>query len=455
MDEASRSALGESKRVSASTLANYALPVVSLQFVYMMVLVMYMNFATDVLALAPAAVGTIFFLSKVWDAFSDPLVGYLSDRTHSRFGRRRSWMLASALPVAVMTVMLWSPPRELEGTALYAWVAFSVFGFYTAYTVFYVPQLAYGAEVTSEPGERNRIFGVRQVGYTVGMLGAFTLAAPLIADTETGRESAATLARWLAVTGFVLTLACTLRLPAERPEYAGRGATNPLRALRDVMRNRHARLLLFVYFIEVLGIGGTSAMTVYVLKYVTKAVDQLGLVFLVYTVSSLVTIPFWLWLGKRYERKYIWIVAMAVQAIGYGSMAFQDEGRIALMIFSSLLTGMATSCGQTFGHAIKADVVDYDEHMTGERKEGAYFAVWSLASKLGSGLMVAISGVALQASGFTPNVEQTSLTKWTILLLMGGAPFLTITIGMLAFTRFELTGSEHAKIRTALDARTA
>lgn len=439
--------------VTAAALAHYALPVVSLQFVYMMVLVMYMNFATDVLALAPAAIGTIFFLSKVWDAFSDPMVGYLSDRTKSRFGRRRSWMLASAVPIALMTLMLWAPPASLSQTALYAWVAVSVFGFYIAYTIFYVPQLAYGAEITVVPQERNRIFAIRQIAYTVGMLGAFAYAAPLLADAETGREAAVMLSRWLAASCLVLTLYCTWRLPAERPEYAGRGAANPLRALRDVLQNPHARLLLFVYFIEVFGIGGTSVMTVYVLKYVTKAVDVLGIVFLAYTLTSLVTIPFWLWLGNRYERKTIWLVAMGIQTIGYGSMALQDEGRIALMFFSSVLTGAGTACGQTFSHAIKADVVDYDEFVTGERKEGSYFAVWSLAAKLGSGLMVAIGGFALQASGFTPNVDQSDATKWVILGLMGGAPFITIMIGMIAFSRFRLTGSEHAKIRAALDAR--
>lgn len=439
--------------VTASTLFYYSAPVVVLQFIYMMVLVMYMNFATDTLGIAPAVIGTIFFASKIWDGFSDPLVGYWSDRTRLRFGRRRSWMLASALPFLLTTWMLWSPPASLGPTALNLWVTVSVLAFFTAYTLYYIPQLAYGAEISLEAPTRNRIFAYRQIANAIGMLCAFSFAAPLLVDSETARASATRLASWGGGAACFAIIACTLALPRERVEYIGRGAKNPLRAIRDVSANPHARLLLFVYFIEIFGIGGTSVMTIYVLKYVTKSADEIGLVFLAYTIPTLLSIPFWLWLGNRFDRKRVWLMAMGLQAIGYGSMVLQAEGRIALLICTCAVTGVGTACGQIYGHSIKADVIDYDEYMTGERKEGAYFAVWSLAAKLGTGLMIALGGWALQLSGFVPDVEQTTVTRWTILGLMGGAPFVCILIGMTAFTRFSLTNAEHVRIRRILDER--
>ncbi len=204
---------------------------------------------------------------------------------------------------------------------------------------------------------------------------------------------------------------------------------------------------------EIFGIGGTTAMTVYLLKYVTKAADFVGLVFLAYTIPAIFSIPLWVWLGQRYERHRVWLFAMGLSAIGYGSVVFQDEGRLLLMVFSSLINGFAMGCGQTLGQAIKADVVDYDEYLTGERKEGAYYATWNLAGKLGTGLMMALAGWALQASGFQENVEQTAVTRWTILMLMGGTPFVCMLIGMFAFRRFSLTSAEHARIRAVIDAR--
>ncbi|MBW2268646.1 MAG: MFS transporter [Deltaproteobacteria bacterium] len=440
-------------RLRAAVLFHYAAPLVSGHFIYMMVLVMYMNFATDVLGVAPGIIGTIFFLSKIWDAISDPMVGYWSDRTRSRFGRRRSWMLASTLPLAAVSIMIWSPPEWLGEEALIAWIAVSVFSFYTVYTIYTVPQLALGAELSPEPTERGRAFGARQIALTLGMLLAFVFATPMLVDAETARASARMLAWAGALVTATAIAGCTLALPAERKDYAGRGATSPVAAMRDVLRNPHARLLLLVYFIEIFGIGGTSAMTVYLLKYITKAADYVGVVFLAYTIPAIASIPLWVSLGQRYERHRVWLFAMGLSAVGYGGIMFQDEGRIALMFFTVLVSGFASGCGQTLGQAIKADVIDYDEYLTGERKEGAYYATWNLAGKLGTGLMMALAGWALQASGFEKNVEQTELTRRTILLLMGGAPFLCMLIGMLAFRRFSLTSAEHARIRAEIDAR--
>lgn len=451
----SESAPSLSDRIGWATLAHYATPLAPMYLLYMMVTVVYMNFATDVLLVAPGVIGTIFFGSKLWDAVSDPMVGYLSDRTRSRFGRRKSWIYASVLPIVAMTIMLWSPPADLDERGLLLWVVISVLGFYTAFTIYVIPQMALGLELSPSPHERARVFAGRQVTLTLGMLGAFLIATPMIIDNPSARENAGFLSTTTALVLAFSILVCTFWLPPERTDYIGRGAKNPLAAVRDVLRNPHARLLLFVYFIEVFGIGATSAMTPYLLKYVIKAADYIGIVFLFYTAPAFLSIPFWVWLGRRYERHKLWRFAMGLQAIGYGTIIFQEEGRLWLMIVSSLINGFATACGQTLGYAIKGDVIDYDEYLTGERKEGSYLAAWSLASKFGTGLMIALSGWALQLSGFIPNVAQTQTVHWTIKGMTGGAPFVCILIGMLAFSRFSLDSHESARIRAAIDARNA
>jgi Na+/melibiose symporter-like transporter len=335
------------------------------------------------------------------------------------------------------------------------WVVVSVLGFYTAFTLFSIPQMALGVELSPSPHERARVFAGRQITLTLGMLGTFILATPMIIDNPAARENATTLSIVGAITFGVAILACTFFLPAERSDYVGRGAKNPFTAMRDVVRNPHARLLLFVYFIEVFGIGATSAMTPYLLKYVLKAADYVGIVFIFYTVPAVLSIPFWVSMGKRYERHKLWRIAMGLQAIGYGTILFQREGLIWLMIVSSVINGFATACGQTLGYAIKGDVIDYDEYKTGERKEGSYLAAWSLAAKFGTGLMIAISGWALQWSGFAPNEVQSATVNWTIKGMTGGAPFVCILIGMVVFSRFSLDSHESARIRKVLDERNA
>lgn len=439
--------------LSWTTIGLYGFPTIAVQFIYMLIMVMYMNFATDVLLIAPATIGAIFFASKLWDAVSDPLVGFLSDRTRSRLGRRRSWMLASALPVAGFALMLWAPPVSLSPTLMTLWVGVAIFGFYTTYTTFYVPQLALGAELSFEVQERNRLYGSRQVGAAVGLLLAFTLGAPLLEHHETARATAVDLG-WVTGIACLLSISiATLLLPREPIGSEGRGGRNIITAMRDVARNPHARILLFVFFIESFGVGGTSVMAPYVVKYVIKLEGILGIVLLAYVVPTALSIPVWVWLARHFERHRLWMVSMAMSAIGYASLVFLDEGRLGVMLFCSVMCGTGSGCGATLGQAIKADVIDYDEYVTGERKEGSYFALWAFMSKLASGLMIALVGFALSWSGYSENTEQPQSIVNVMILLNGGIPFLCFVIGIAVFSRFRLDSREHRRIRDEIDRR--
>jgi len=441
--------------LSWTTIGLYGFPTIAVQFIYMLVMVMYMNFATDVLRIAPAVMGAIFFASKLWDALSDPVVGFLSDRTHSRLGRRRSWMLGSALPVAAFGLMLWSPPSDLSGALLTLWVGVAIFGFYTTYTTFYVPQLALGAELSFEVQERNRLYGSRQIGSAIGLLLAFSLGAPLLEHHETARATAVDLGWATGVACLVSISVTTLLLPREPPSSEGRGGRSLPTALRDVGRNPHARILLFVFFIESFGVGGTSVMAPYVVKYVIKAEGILGIVLMAYVVPTALSIPVWVWLARRFERHKLWRFSMGMSALGYASLVFLDEGRIGVMLFCSVMCGTGSGCGATLGQAIKADVIDYDEYVTGERKEGSYFALWAFMSKLASGLMIALVGFALSWSGYTENTEQPESIVNVMLLLNGGIPFVCFVVGIAVFGRFRLDSREHRRIRDAIDRRTS
>ncbi|MCH2172058.1 MFS transporter [Myxococcota bacterium] len=442
-------------RVSMATVVLYGLPAVAIQFIYMLIMVMYMNFATDVLLVAPATVGAIFFASKLWDAVSDPLVGFLSDRTRLAFGRRRSWMLASSIPVSLFCVMPWVPPMGMSELETSVWIGIAIFGFYTAYSSFYVPHLALGAELSSDARERTRIYGSRQIGSSIGLLGAFALGAPLLEQVDTARITAAELGWGAAAACLVSIIVATLLLPREPASSAGRGGRNLMTAMRDVWKNPHARLLLFVFFIESLGVGGTSVMAPYIVKYVIKLEGVLGLVLMAFVVPTALSIPVWIWLAGRFERHKLWIAGMALSCVGYGSLVFVDEGRLGVMLFCSVASGIGSGCGSSLGQAIKADVIDYDEYLTHERKEGAYFAVWAFMGKLASGLMVGLAGVALSVAGYVENTEQTPLVRTTIIALNGGVPFVCFLIGIAAFTRFRLDSREHARILSAIQTRSS
>ena len=124
MEEGSRTSPGPApvtaRRVASGTVWLYASPMVGLGFVFFLTSVYHLKFATDVLGISPAAMGTILLLSRIWDGLCDPVTGFLSDRTRCRLGRRRPWIVAAALPVAATFALLWAPPASLDASQL-AW----------------------------------------------------------------------------------------------------------------------------------------------------------------------------------------------------------------------------------------------------------------------------------------------------------------------------------------------
>lgn len=443
----------ESQRPKAglSTILAFCAPTLGVGFMYFLVGLYMTPFATDVLLISPAAMGAIFMVSRLWDAFSDPIAGYLSDRTRSRLGRRRPWLAASILPIGAVYVMLWSPPSLLEGPALTAWMALGVIGFYTAMTIFIVPHTALGAELTDSYHERTRIFGYRHVIWTIGAVVAVGGMQMIInaADSRlVAREASLGVA--VATAGLIALAVFGLR---ERPEFQGRGGDNPFRSFRDIWRNPHARLLLIVFFIENLGAATVLVLTFYVAKYVVLRPDLTGHFILAYMGASILFVGIWLPLSRRFGKKRLWIASMLLTACSFGGMFFLAEGRIYLISFLAIMAGTAAGCGAMVGPAIQADVIDYDEYVTGQRKEGAYFAAWNFVFKSSVGIMSMATLWVLEIVGFEPNVEQGDGVRLAIVVLYSIVPLVCYLIGAALLGAFSLNEKEHRAIRLALDER--
>jgi GPH family glycoside/pentoside/hexuronide:cation symporter len=427
----------------------YAALNLGVSFLSTLFVVMYLKFATDRVGVSMLSMGAVFLVAKIWNAIADPIVGSWSDRTRSRFGRRRVWLLGSMLPFAAFTWMAWAPPTALAGGALVAWVSVAVLGAYTAGTAFAVPHAALGVELTHEPRSRNRVFAIKHVVQMLGLFGAFWIGVPLVDDRES--------ARWLGLLGgacaAALVAAALPMLPPEREDYQGRGGASIGRALRDVARNPEARLLLFVFFVEAVGLGGLTVLVPFVTEYVMHRPDLTQVMLSVYVVSGVAGVPLWVWLAGRFEKRRLWLVGLAMGGVGFGLLLGLGPDRWPLMVVAATIAGSAQACGSSIGQSLKADVIDLDELRTGERKEGAYFAAWSLVTKIGSAILASTAGFALAAAGYVPNVEQSALVKGTMVFLLGGMPLLGYAVGALAFARFPLTEAEHRRIRAELDAR--
>jgi GPH family glycoside/pentoside/hexuronide:cation symporter len=439
--------------VPLSTVVVYSLPAVSLGFMGALVSIYLLKFSTDVLLIAPGLMGALFGLSKLWDAVSDPLAGYWSDRTRSQLGRRRPWMIAAAAPMGLAFIALWSPPGSLGADGLAVWMGATIILFYTAGTAVGIPHLALGAELTSDYHGRSRVFGGRLLFEFVGIF----LAAGSLSLLELAEEPQL-VATWIAVSG-ALVGAGLIVWPAwrmrERPDYQGRGAHRPYGAMRDVLRNPHARLLLVIFFLDQLGFTLLFTTFPYANEYILHADGLTGAFVGAAIGAAVVFYPIWFPLSRRFGKRNPWLVATAIKAVAFGVIFFLEPGQWTLLFVLTVVIGGLQGAGGILGPSIKADVIDYDEYQTGERKEGAYFAGWNLAVKAAAGFAIVAAGALLQGAGFQPNVEQNATALLAIRALFGGLPCLFLTIAALLMLRFRLNAQEHGEIRSALDARAA
>ncbi len=452
----------DSHRLSWSVISAYGAPGLGVGYMYLLLGLYIMKFSTDVLLIAPIVMSTIFGISRLWDAVSDPLVGYLSDRTQHRLGRRRIWLAAGVIPIGLVFVMVFSPPAELTGWGLTLWMGIGIIGFYSAMTVFIVPHMSLGAELTSSYHERSRLYGLRHAAFTAGSILALISMQLLInAEQESEaavRETAFELSIFAALLTAALIVFAIVRL-RERADFQGRVSSKPFSAFRDVWQNPHARLVLIVTFIENIGSAVIGLLTLYVAQYVVGKPILAPAVILTYMIPSSLSVPIWLPLSRRFGKVNLWIFSMILTGLSFGGMfllPFVDENMKLVLFFGlAFFAGLAAGCGGTIAPSIQSDIIDYDEYKTGERKEGSYFAAFNFVYKSAIGVMTVITGPVLQFAGYVPNQEQTKFVQIAIVTLYGLFPLVCYLIGALMFRRFSLDEAEHARIRAALDAKAA
>ena len=450
------------RKVTLGTTIAYGMPGLGAGYMYLLMSLYVMKFSTDVLLIAPAVMGVIFSISRIWDAVSDPIAGYLSDRTTFKFGRRRTWMLISFIPISFGFLAVFSPPESMQGQSLDLWMMIAILSFYSAITLLNVPHMALGAELSEDYHERTRLFGVRHIGFTLGSILALVSMSLLINEENNPdgdvRQLAGSLA-FYAIGAMSLMIFFAVSKLKENPEFQNRVNKNPFKAFRDVWINPHAKILIIVLFIENLGGAVIGVLTLYVTQYIVEAPAWAPLIIFAYMLPSALSVPLWIPLSRRFGKIRLWVFSLAFTGISFGGIfiiPFLDSitDRLIVMFIGAALGGMAAGCGGAIGPSVKGDVIDYDEYLTGESKEGSYFAALNFVFKSATGIMLLVTGFVLQFSGFIPNQPQTMEVKIALISLYGLVPLVFYSLGAyLLYKKFKFGEKEHAAIKQQIQER--
>ncbi len=440
------------ERLSTAQILSYALPAFGTSVILISVAVYLPNFYTDELGVTAGMLSWVFLIGRAWDAVTDPMMGHISDRTRTRWGRRRPYFLISAVPIAVMFYLIWSPSPLLSTNGKFVHLLICYLLLYTFWTVFFVPYASLGMEITPVYHERTRLFGGRQgfalTGMTVGML-APALFANAMGDKLTGYTLMASLFGGLTV----LLILITFWRVRERPESVTQKSFPFIKGLGITFRNRAFVVLLLVYVASVVGGSFIAPLTLYIAKYVIKAEWAMQYAMLAYMAGALASIPFWLRLSKKVGKNRAWTAAMILGTVGYTLSYTYHEGTWVRWLVLAVVVGASTGCTMILGPAISADVIDSDELETGTRREGAFVGVWSFLDKAAVGLAVFVGLQGLEAIGYVPNVEQTETVIDGMKFLYCLLPAVCHLVALLVFQKFPITPEVHARIRQELESR--
>ncbi len=437
--------------------------------------VFLLPFFTNVAGLDPVLAGSVLAIGKVWDAINDPIVGMLSDRTRSRWGRRHPWMLFGAIPFGITFFLHWLVPHFSEEAGDNQWALFAYYVvvgiiFNTFYTVVNLPYTALTPELTQDYDERTGLNSYRFAFSIGGSIFSLILAKIVFGMVKDQVQRYLFLAAICGVISVLALLWCVwgtrkrvamterLRLAKGTPEEA----LPYMQQLKVAFSNRPFLYVIGIYLCSWLAVQNTVAIIPYfVTNWMGLPEDAFIQVVLAVQSTSLVMLFVWNQVSARFGKKAVYFMGMTIWAIAQIGLFTLQPGQNTLMYILAVMAGFGVSTAYIVPWSMIPDVIELDELNTGLRREGVFYGFMVLLQKVALAIGLGLVGWVLQESGFQKTVAgqaaavQPESALYAIRLMVGPIPLVVLLVGLVLAYFYPITREVHAEILLKLRERKA
>jgi GPH family glycoside/pentoside/hexuronide:cation symporter len=415
----------------------------------------FLFFLTGVVGVRPGVAGIALLIGKIWDWVNDPLLGYISDRTRTRWGRRRPFLLFGPIPYAIIfSLMWWKPPLQGElALAIYYAV---VYVFYdAAATTIYMPYYALTPELTSNYDERTSLVSRRAFFSIFGSLLAFSLP-DLIVGGFTPDHAANIL-----LMGIVFAIVSAIPLyivffgTRERPEFMQQEKPGLWESIRNSIKNRPFVFGTVIYLFTWVTVDILQTILMFFITYVVLRESDSPLIMGTIFIVAIFALPLWTWCSRHMNKRLAYIIGMVFFAsVLMVLINLTPVTPLWLILILCVLAGVGVSAAHVIPWAIIPDAIEYGELQTGKRYEGMFYSLISLAQKIASSIAIPLTAVLLDVTGFIPNsTQQPASALLGIRLLTGPIPAAMMCIGIVFAILYPLGREGYTQIAQELEVR--
>ena len=421
----------------------------------------FIFFIVNVAGVPPVLAGVIYWVSRTIAACTDLLMGIVSDRTSSRFGRRRVYLLGGAIPLGIFFFLLWFiPGHGLAGNFIYYLAAMILFN--VTFSLVTIPYNSLMPELTQNYDERTSISGFRMAFSFLGNLVAAAGVALIVDNLYPGRASYSTS---YPVMGVIFGAATALfvlvtfvgtreRIHAEAEKILGKGFWNEVRSLWKVPE---VRLMIILFIFNQVAADIFMAMVIFFLKDVVRIPDDItSVVMAIPLVIAVAAAPLWVMIGGKLGKKRAYIVGAIFFLIPLLMVLIAPVGNVTLVIVIAVLLGVGSSATQVLPWSMLPDVVEFDELANGVRREGFFMGITQLMYKASSALVILLATALIGAFGYienNPTGTQPASALLAVRLVLGLGTAVFYLVAALFARRLPLTRARFEETKRLIEER--